>query len=177
MRNYYLRPLKKTSLMDTQLLSKDIHWVLYDALVCGAADTLNEGLFKALRLTILDKDVDTLFKLIGSMDSYLQCYSSETPVSTIRSHRQIISFLKKYPFSPTESRVDRRSVAQSKFWAAERQCQLTNTRLTSDDVGIPSWVPRARDIISSVLEELTPARIMKIIAGEPWSWGYYGEHT
>lgn len=98
------------------------------------------------------------------MDSYLQCYSSETPVSTIRSHRQIISFLKKYPFSPTESRVDRRSVAQSKFWAAERQCQLTNTRLTSDDVGIPSWVPRARDIISSVLEELTPARIMKIIA-------------
>lgn len=46
MRNYYLRPLKKTSLMDTQLLSKDIHWVLYDALVCGAADTLNEGLSK-----------------------------------------------------------------------------------------------------------------------------------
>lgn len=72
--------------------------------------------------------------------------------------------LKKSPENPAYTDRERTEAAQRSFWTAERRCGETNKRLLSEHlVGydgdrIPTWFPRARDLISGIVGDLRRKR-------------------
>lgn len=165
MRNYLKTVLKGKPLMHTPLVDQKSHWVLYRALVAGAVDHLKPSDFEELTIASNNCDVSALFKVTARIDSYLTEYDENSSISTIRVHRQLVSFLKKYPFTDEEYAYDRRQAGQEKFLAAETQCQATNLKLRElNSSDIPSWVPRAQRIIAETLGYLSSEKIMKIIS-------------
>lgn len=164
MRKCLSKLLSGSPLMQTKLSANAVHWSLIDALISGAAGSFGFDDICDLKSCILRRDVSQLLKTCARIDDYLTEYSNQIDISTIRAHRQVVCFLKKFPFSKSEFANDRNQVAKEKFSAAESRCFQTNERLkglkTED---LPKWVPRARELIFDVLGELTGAKVMKII--------------
>jgi len=72
--------------------------------------------------------------------------------------------LKKYPFQRSTLPWDPKERAIAKWRDSEVQCKDTNERLRDlSHEDTPSWVPRARKLIASVLGNLTPDCLMNIL--------------
>lgn len=164
MRKYLSSVLSGSPLMQTKIASNDAHWLIYSALVDGAAGYFSFDDVCDLKSCILKRDVARLLSTCARIDGYLTVYGDQLDISTIRAHRQVVCFLKKYPFSQNEYDNDRALVAKKKFLAAELDCDRTNARLrgiSNDD--LPRWVCHAQRLIGEVLGELTGAKVMKIL--------------
>lgn len=150
--------------MTSKIAEKSAHWILCEALVRGASGSLCFEDYTELLFSISQRDVKSLFKVTARMDRYILLYNEwGTCTHDIRVHRQVVSFLKKFPFCDAEAPTDRSKTARDKLLAAEQQCASTNRRISSlRSEEIPAWVNGAKRIIRSVLGPLTSERIMKI---------------
>nr|APG77292.1 hypothetical protein [Wenzhou levi-like virus 6] len=164
MRNYYLaRNLEKSS-YNSQIGSNDVHWVAMTAFIEGNAlnlawDDLCTSLSVCNRRNVKD-----YLCLVSDWDARLAEYAGDFSLKRLRAERQIVTFLKKFPFSEEEYEHDTRSVAIEKLMAAEAACKLTNLRLRETPRGeLPGWVATAQRLIADVLQPLTNERLMNII--------------
>nr|APG77255.1 hypothetical protein [Wenling levi-like virus 3] len=165
MRNYFNPRSSGSRSMKTPVQSKDLHWGAFAALVSGCKSFLSSYDLRLLQASYSFKDVSLVMMAISRLDQNLTEYDSATDVALIRAHRYLVGFLKKFPFTQDESPFDTRLAATSKWKQAEDQCRLTNERLglVSRET-TPSWVTRARQIVSDVLGDLTPEKVMSIIS-------------
>nr|APG77252.1 hypothetical protein [Wenling levi-like virus 2] len=166
MRNYYRARNMEKSSYTTKLASNDVHWLAILAFVEGNASILEWDDLCNIISIINTRDVARYLRLVGSWDSRVTLYASDLSLKRIRAERQIVTFLKKFPFSDEEYQHDTTSAAIEKLMAAESACKVTNRRLKETLPGeLPGWVSIAQSLISSVLEPLTGSRIMSIISG------------
>lgn len=140
----------------------DIVWGLLESMVNGLGTATPPDFLALARDAILLRDVTRLTKGLSELlFSYPQLHDkSFAPV--FRDMYQIVCFLKKFPFTLAEHPSDRRATAMQKLNDCEVLCKSTNERLRGVSF-LPSWVHRARSIISDVLGDLTPSLVMEMI--------------
>lgn len=163
LRKYYSARTVKQFLSNSNL-EGNLHWSYLEALIRGfGPGGLGSAFFESVSEIVANRDVEAYLNLpnLFPLDP-LSCKSRDE-VSRFRDRYQVMSFLKKYPFTVDEHPVDRRQVAKSTLLACEQKCKETNDRVTGEDP--PSWVPNAQRIIRDVLGDLTTPAIMKMITG------------
>lgn len=165
MRNYFNPRSSNSRSMRTPLQSNDLHWGAFAALISGCKPYLQSYDLRLLQASCCFKDVGLVMEAVKRLDHYLTEYDNATDVAQIRAHRYLVGFMKKFPFLDNESPFDTREAATLKWAQAENQCGETNQRLKNVSLDTtPSWVPKARQIVSDVLGPLTTEKIMSIIS-------------
>lgn len=140
----------------------DIVWGLLESMANGLGTATPSCFRDRLKEALASRDVTGLTKgLSGLLFSYPQLHDKSF-VPIFRDMYQIVCFLKKFPFTQDEHPCDRRATALQKLLDCESACLETNRRLREVSF-LPSWVHRARQIISDVLGDLTPQLIMQMI--------------
>lgn len=165
MRKYYstggLQAQSATQILDNKV---DI-WGVYDAFIRGSASIVGFNTVATCLSFIKNKDVEAMLKFSKDLDDRLIEYTGTTPILLVRVERQLVSLLKKYPFASDESSLNPRATAELNLRAAEVSCRVVNERLRAvERPDIPSWVPRAQQLIAETLGDLVPELIMKIIS-------------
>jgi len=138
------------------------HWELYATLLRGSASVLGFDAFCSLFSSTLRRDVGELLSRVKVLDADPQLY--DQPLPYLKALKQVVCFLKKFPFSKQEFPHDRRQTAFEKWLSAEDQCRKTNARLRETArADLPKFVHRARQLIADVLGELKPSLIMQML--------------
>nr|UJQ85524.1 MAG: hypothetical protein 3 [Leviviridae sp.] len=162
MRKYYGSSFARQLASDFQPQG-DLHWKAIEALVQSfGTDKLGDSFYACALEVIRERNVQSYLHTLPSfLAEPSQLYGSDSERLRFAAQYQVVSFLKKFPFDKSEYDVDRRQVALNKLLDCEKRCSETNKRLSSTEA--PSWVRRARQLISDVLGDLTTDVIMKII--------------
>lgn len=155
---------------------RDIAFTTLQAFVKGTGDILGTPLINRVALICKTKDIEGYLALADDLDSELENYSASTDVELVKCHRVLCSLLKKYPFPSKLTPYDSLAAAKKTWFKAEEQCKRTNERLRPmiEKVTLrPSWVNRARTIISDMLgDTVTRENIREILDS-----GYHGKGT
>lgn len=168
-----LAKAKTTFVNSDSYFSKVDPFALLLAFVQGTGDLFDKPLIEEITHLCVTKDVKGYIELASRLDALIENYSASTDPELVKGHRVLCSFLKKYPFSAKESPYDTRAVAVGKWRAAESQCGETNSRLSQCMATgmLPEWVPHAQSFIQSVIGDLEPADIMKMLSAGHHSSG------
>lgn len=136
-------------------------WKLLALFVQGSASVLGLDITADFLSIAESRSVVRLVQGIAQLESSVQKYDG-SDWFYVKTARQLCALLKKYPFSESDMPNTTKDVAKAKFFECEEACRLTNERLASLSE-VPSWVERARGLISKVLQPLKPSLIMQII--------------
>nr|UJQ85040.1 MAG: hypothetical protein 3 [Leviviridae sp.] len=165
MRKYYSARQSEKS-PATTLKESNLHWLFLEALVQGfGIEGLGTTFHEMISDIVAERSAEKYLAFSSEFTPDSQMYGSSRWQVT-RNQYQIVSLLKKYPFSQEEYNIDRTAVALKKVYECEEQCRATNERIR-DAVSsgeIPSWVSTARQLIAKLLGELTPELVMKMIS-------------
>jgi len=136
------------------------------AFVQGTGDLFDPELRSQVALICQQKDVAGYLELAGSLNALSKNYDADMDPELVKGHRVLCSFLKKYPFSASESPYDTKAVAIAKWRQAEEQCGDTNARLSQIKAAgfLPEWVPHAQRFIVETIGELASDDIMKMLS-------------
>nr|UJQ85809.1 MAG: hypothetical protein 3 [Leviviridae sp.] len=162
MRNYYRSALAANA--NGAINQEDTHWLMYEAYIAAHVATFN--FLEPLLAAVKARDVGTMMEVAANIGDVKLLHDGSMPLKEARVRRQVDVFLKKFPFSREEYDVDRKAVALTKLLQAEDQCRATNAKLGWRNTALlPPVIRRARSLIASVLGDLEPRTVMKIIGG------------
>lgn len=164
MRKYYSKAMAM-KIATNDLKRSDVHWSLLESLIRGfGIDRLGESFYQASIDIVEKRNVGAYLKLSDLISSGPQLYDPLLS-DKFAAQYQVCAFLKKFPFSRKEYDIDRQQVAFNKLIDAEDKCRTTNEKIRALDGNIPSWVFKARRLISDLLGDLTSDVLMKILDG------------
>jgi len=163
MRKYYTRD--RVAAYAVPVLNDQGHWSTLLAYVTASASVLGIDIASEFIAICYAKDAVRYLEYTKTLEREL-VYTPETSDLFVRTTRQLICFLKKFPFTKEEVPIDTRLAGIVKWKEAEAQCAATNLRLRGiKRADQPDWVWRAQKLISDLLGPLESSTVMKIING------------
>nr|UJQ84904.1 MAG: hypothetical protein 3 [Leviviridae sp.] len=164
MRKYYSAAGIQATDPRTRVKSTQIHWSMLEAYLSGLPVDWRPQHREALVLAVKKQDISKLLEVSKDIESYLSMYDKKDNISTVRYDRQTVSFLKKFPFPKRLSPFDTRAKAIDTWLNSECQCESTNARLREcSSEQLPKFVWRAKNLIFSVLGDLTSDKLLSIL--------------
>lgn len=162
MRKYYKPRNVRLRNISTRLDTDVSPWSLLRAYVVSSAGLFSLDDLSDLIACCEAQSVERYLEISDRLNSYAQSYTGKESVEQVFAHRQASSLLKKYPFQRSETKTDTRKTAVSKLHECERICKSTNERL-KHNASISRPMRLAKERMNTVLGNLTPSRIMKMI--------------
>nr|APG77127.1 hypothetical protein [Beihai levi-like virus 33] len=161
MRSYFSRAATERNLSATPVDGENLHWDLLSALVQGSVAHVSSEVTSKFQLAISERNVELLLEACDFVEARIQKYDRDTNIVSIRMERQLMAFLKKFPFTKEEGARDTRSAAIQKWKSAEDKCRETNDRIKGTaHADLPKWVSRAKELISEVLGDILEPSVM-----------------